>query len=220
MLEPIDGAAAGVSGELPAVLGVVINCLLFGWKTGKMLLETPRLCLRRFQPADVWVFATYRSDSEVARYQGWTAPVSLESAASLVDEFAAAEPEEPGWFQYAIELKVERCLVGDVGVNLHENRMQAELGFTLGTQWQGHGYATEAVRAVLRDLFERRGLHRVSAECDVRNLNSQRLLERVGFLREGLRPQHTWIKGEWTDDLLYGLLSDVWGRSTARIHDR
>ncbi len=163
------------------------------------------------------MFAAYRSDPAVARYQSWTAPVSLESAASLVGDFAAGEPERPGWFQYAIELKAEGCLAGDVGVNLHENRMQAELGFTLAPQWQGQGYATEAVRAVVRDLFERRGMHRVSAECDARNVNSVRLLERVGFLREGLRPQHTWIKGEWTDDLLYGLLVDMWGRSTA--HD-
>jgi RimJ/RimL family protein N-acetyltransferase len=184
-----------------------------------MLMETARLCLRRFRPDDVRAFAAYRSDPAVARYQSWTAPVSLESAASLVGEFAVGEPGRPGWFQYAIELKGEGCLVGDVGVNLHENRMQAELGCTLATQWQGHGYATEAVRTVLRDLFERRGLHRVSAECDARNLNSARLLERVGFLREGLRPQHTWIKGEWTDDLLYGLLADVWHRSTARGDD-
>ena len=55
-----------------------------------------------------------------------------------------------------------------------------------------------------------RGLHKVSAEVDARNGASARLLERVGFTREGLRRSHTWIKGEWTDDLLYGLLADEW----------
>ena len=130
---------------------------------------------------DTAAFATYRSDPVIARYQSWTAPVSLESAASLVRKFAGGEPEQPGWFQYAVELRVDRCLVGDVGVNLHESRMQAEIGFTLASERQGQGYATEAVSAVLQDLFERRGLHRVSAECDARNLSSARLLERVGF---------------------------------------
>jgi RimJ/RimL family protein N-acetyltransferase len=175
-----------------------------------MLLETARLRLRRFGPEDAPVFAAYRSDPAVARYQSWTAPVPPESAAALVRKFAGGDPGQPGWFQYAVELKADGCLVGDVGVNLHENRMQAELGFTLASQRQRQGYATEAVRAVMRDLFERRGLRRLSAECDARNLDSVRLLERVGFQNEGRRPANTWIKGEWTDDLLFGLLADHW----------
>lgn len=174
-----------------------------------MLLETSRLRLRRFRSGDAPVLAAYRSDPEVARYQSWTAPVSLQTAGCLVQEFADGDPGRPGWFQYAIELKADECLVGDVGVNLHDNRMQAELGFTLAPDRQGHGYAAEAVRAVLDDLFTR-GLRRVSAECDARNARSARLLERVGFLPEGRRPEFTWIKGEWTDDLLFGLLAARW----------
>jgi len=49
-----------------------------------------------------------------------------------------------------------------------------------------------------------------SAECDARNERSARLLERVGFRREGYRPACTWAKGEWTDDILFGLLAADW----------
>jgi RimJ/RimL family protein N-acetyltransferase len=178
-----------------------------------MLLETPRLVLRRFRAEDAAPLAAYRSDPLVARYQSWTAPVSLDSAARMVRGLATGSPEEPGWFQYAIELKADHCLVGDVGVCLHENRMQAELGFTLAGDRQRHGYASEAVRAVLGDLFERRGLHRVSAECDARNDRSARLLRRVGFVQEGLLRQASWLKDEWTDDLLFGLLASDWQSS-------
>lgn len=174
-----------------------------------MLLDTPRLILRHFRPDDVPVLSAYRSDPAVARYQGWSSPVTLAEATALVRHFADSDPRRPGWFQYAIELKEDGSLVGDVGVNLHENRMQADLGFTLATDRQRHGYATEAVRAVLDDLFTR-GLRRVSAECDVRNVRSAALLRRVGFEEEGLRPAFTWFKGEWTDDLLFGLLADRW----------
>ncbi len=118
-------------------------------------------------------------------------------------------PRLPGWFQYAVKHRAERCLIGDVGVRLHDNKMQADLGFTLAAEWQGRGYASEAVRTVLDDLF-RRGLRRVSAECDARNERSARLLERVGFRREGYRPANTWLKGEWTDDILFGLLASKW----------
>ncbi|MDJ0345149.1 GNAT family protein [Streptomyces sp. H10-C2] len=175
-----------------------------------MLLETPRLRLRRFQPGDAPALAAYRSDPEVARYKSWTAPVSIDSATAFVRACGEADPGQPGWFQYAIELKADGSLAGDVGVRLHDNRMQADLGVTLAAGRQRSGYAIEAVRAVLEDLFTRRGLHRVSAECDARNTRSAQLLERAGFQLEGRRPEFTWLKDEWTDDLLFGLLADRW----------
>ena len=180
-----------------------------------MLLSTPRVVLRRFRAADVAAFAAYRSDPEVARYQSWSAPVPLAVAAALVEEFAAGDPLAPGGFQYALALRSDPALIGDVYVGLHENRMQADIGFTLAPAHQGHGYAAEAVRRVLEHLFTERGLHRVSAECDARNLPSARLLDRLGFRREGHRVAHTWIKGEWTDDLLFGLLAEHWRRRPA-----
>ena len=123
---------------------------------------------------------------------------------------ATGDPAQPGWFQYAIELTATRAHIGDVGVDLHENRRQAEIGFTLDRAYQKRGFAAEAVRALLDHLFTVRGLHKVSAEADARNAASARLLERVGFTREGLRREHTWSKGEWTDDLLYGVLAGDW----------
>jgi RimJ/RimL family protein N-acetyltransferase len=169
-----------------------------------MFVRTERLTLRRFTPDDAEAFAAYRSDPDVARFQSWTAPVPLAEAQQKVAEFAEGDPEAPGWFQYAIDL--DGVLIGDLGLNLHENLMQAELGFTLAPAYQGQGYATEAVRGLLHHLFVDRELHRVSAEADARNTASARLLERAGFRQEGLRLSNTWFKGEWTDDLLFGLL--------------
>jgi RimJ/RimL family protein N-acetyltransferase len=179
-----------------------------------VLHATARLVLRRFEMGDVAAFQRHRSDPDVARYQGWTAPISPAEARSSVERFAAGDPAQPGWFQYAIELRSAQGLIGDVGVCTHDNRMQAGLGFTLAPEHQGQGYAAEAVLAVLHHLFTSGGMHRVSAECDARNLRSARLLQRVGFRKEGHRREHTWIKGEWTDDLLFGLLSDQWIAST------
>ncbi|WP_433718768.1 GNAT family N-acetyltransferase [Actinoplanes sp. CA-051413] len=180
-----------------------------------MLLTTERLVLRRFRPADAETLAAYRTDPEVARYQSWNSPYPVEKARYAIESMAAADPDQPGWFQYAVELTAERAHIGDVAVNLHDNRMQAQLGYSLAPARQGRGYATEAVRAVLDHLFRVKGLHKVSAECDARNVASYRLLERTGFQREGLLRQHTWSKGEWTDDLRYGLLeSDFFGVAT------
>jgi RimJ/RimL family protein N-acetyltransferase len=180
-----------------------------------MFVHTERLTLRRFTPTDAERFAAYRSDPEVARYQSWDAPLPLADARQTVERFAAGDPEAPGWFQYAVDL--DGVLIGDLGLNLHENLMQAELGYTLATEYQGKGYASEAVLGLLEHLFTERELHRVSAEADARNTASVRLLERVGFTREGLRLSNTWFKGEWTDDLLFGYLrEDYLNRSRPR----
>ncbi|WP_158104507.1 GNAT family N-acetyltransferase [Amycolatopsis kentuckyensis] len=173
---------------------------------------TERLIVRRFAAADVPAFAAYRSDPGVARYQSWEAPVPEADAGRLVAEFAVAEEGAPGWFQYAVELRGGGGLIGDVGVCVDPNRMQADLGFTMAPAHQRRGYATEAARCVLDRLFES-GIRRVSAECDARNTASARLLERLGFRPEGHRRRHTWLKGEWTDDLLFGLLAEDRGRS-------
>jgi aminoglycoside 6'-N-acetyltransferase len=172
------------------------------------VISTQRLTLRCFRDSDAEAFAAYRSIPEVARYQSWDAPYSLAKARTTVAEFASGDPLRPGWFQYAIDL--DGVLIGDLGLNLHENLMQAELGFTLAPAYQGKGYAAEAVRGLLDHLFIERNLHRVSAEADARNLSSARLLERVGFRQEGFRPANTWFKNEWTDDLLFGLLRSDW----------
>jgi aminoglycoside 6'-N-acetyltransferase len=175
-----------------------------------MRLQTERLTIRRFQPSDVSAFAAYRNDPDVARYQSWSAPLQDGEAQRLVSLLADGDPSAPGWFQYALEDSAQGVLVGDIGVNLHDNGMQAEIGFTLARQWQGRGYAFEGVSRILEHLFAERKLHRISAECDARNAASVHLLERLGFAREGLRRETTWIKGEWTDDLLYGLLARDW----------
>lgn len=172
-----------------------------------MIVSSPRLDIRRFRPSDVAAFAAYRSDPSVARYQSWTAPVPLDEARQLVESFAAAAEDAPDWFQYAVELRAERVLIGDVAIC--RQGTVAELGFTLAPAYQGQGYAAEAVRAVLTRVFAT-GVHKVAAECDARNEASARLLDRLGFTREGLRREHTWLKDEWTDDLLFGLLSRDW----------
>ncbi|QNE18747.1 GNAT family N-acetyltransferase [Kribbella qitaiheensis] len=173
-----------------------------------MFTSTERLTVRRFRAQDVAAFSAYRSVPEVARYQSWDAPFSLEKATATVQGFANGDPLAAGWFQYAIDL--DGVLIGDLGLNLAENLMQAELGFTLAPEYQGKGYATEAVRGLLNHLFVERNLHRVSAECDTRNLASAQLLRRIGFRDEGLRLQNTWFKGEWTDDFFFGLLRSDW----------
>lgn len=181
------------------------------------MIETERLILRRFQLADAAPLAAYRNDPDIARYQAWPSPLTPEAATEQVRTYRDQDPEQPGWFQYAIEAKDDHSLAGDLGVLLHDNRMQAELGITLAPARHGSGYALETVQAALEHLFGQ-GVHRVSAECDTRNVPSVRLLKRAGFQLEGERPEFTRNinTGEWTDTLLFGLLASRWREPTSR----
>jgi RimJ/RimL family protein N-acetyltransferase len=102
-------------------------------------------------------------------------------------------------------------LIGDCAAMPHaDDPSQCDIGFTIAAEHQRHGYATEAVRLLLNYLFTERGKHRIAACCDPRNAASVALLERLGVRREGHLRQSTWAKGEWTDELVYGVLSDEW----------
>ncbi|MGS0687838.1 GNAT family N-acetyltransferase [Nakamurella sp. GG22] len=174
------------------------------------VLTTPRLRLRPLTRGDAAALSAYRSDPAVARYQPWTVPFTVQDAENLITALVESDPLTPGWFQYGIERRADAALIGDLGVHLHANGMQAEIGFTLSASEQGQGYGSEAVRRILEHLLVERRLHKVAAECDARNEASARLLTRVGFTLEGRLRSQTFLKGEWTDDLWFGVLADEW----------
>jgi aminoglycoside 6'-N-acetyltransferase len=173
-------------------------------------LRSARLRLRPLEAADADRIAAYRSDAEVARYQSWDAPFSRAHAHALIASMSDADPRAPGWFQWAVELLDRPGIVGDLGVRLHSDRRQATIGYTIAAGEQRRGYGSEAVSRMLDHLFAERGLHRVAAECDARNEGSVRLLEAVGFRREGHLVASSLHGGEWCDEYLYGLLAREW----------
>jgi RimJ/RimL family protein N-acetyltransferase len=176
-------------------------------------LLTQRLVVRRFVAADADVLAAYRSDPAVARYQSWDAPFTIDQARAFITWLLGHHPDEPGeWHQLAIVTRDSPGeLIGDCA--FHSRRDEpaiADIGFTLGPPAQGHGYATEAVGALLRYLFETRRKHRVVANCDTRNVRSAALLERLGFRREGELRESYRDGSAWASEYHYGLLEHEW----------
>jgi RimJ/RimL family protein N-acetyltransferase len=186
-----------------------------------MQQETPRLILRLFQDSDLEPFVNYRSDPEVARYQGWDAPFPRETAASFIEEMKDKPLGLAGeWYQVAIALRSTGQLIGDCAYHiLAEDARQAEIGFTLARTFQGSGYATEAVTALLDILFGELSLHRVTATCDADNGASARLLDRIGMRREGHSVENIWFKGRWGSEFLYAMLQHDWQERFAADSD-
>jgi RimJ/RimL family protein N-acetyltransferase len=176
-------------------------------------LLTDRLVIRRFGPADAMPFARYRSLPEVARYQSWEAPYSVDRANAFIEWMTTHHPDEPGeWYQLAIATREDPAtLIGDCAFQARASEPSiVDIGYTLSPAGQGQGFATEAVSELLRYLFEDRAKHKVCADCDTRNDGSWRLLERLGFTREGeLRAAYREHDG-WSNEYLYGLLAEEW----------
>jgi RimJ/RimL family protein N-acetyltransferase len=176
-------------------------------------LLTARLVLRRFTPADARRFAAYRSLPEVARYQSWEAPYSIERAHDFISWMASHDPDEAGdWYQLAVATREDPAtLIGDCAFQSRAAEPAVvDIGYTFDPAFQGRGYATEAVRELVRYLFEDLGKHKLAADCDTRNDRSWRLLERLRFRREGELREAFRDGDGWGSAYLYGLLADEW----------
>jgi ribosomal-protein-alanine N-acetyltransferase len=110
--------------------------------------------------------------------------------------------------------KSDDLLIGGLTIaNVRRGVAQAgSLGYWMGAPYAGQGYMTAAVRAITRFSFSSLRLHRLEAACIPTNTPSVRLLEKVGFKREGLARQYLCIDGIWQDHLLFARL-DTDGRS-------
>jgi RimJ/RimL family protein N-acetyltransferase len=179
-------------------------------------LGAERIFLRRFRPADLDDFVAYRSLPDVARYQSWEAPYPRDEGERFIQDMQTAQPDTPGdWFQFAVGLRPAGRLIGDVAAMPDpDDPRQVEIGFTIAPAYQGRGYATEAARRLLDYLFGQRAKHRVTANCDARNDASARVLQRIGMRREGHLLESSWVKDEWTDDLLFAVLRREWTESS------
>jgi RimJ/RimL family protein N-acetyltransferase len=154
-----------------------------------------RIRLRRLRPSDAPILAAYRSRPEVARYQSWS-HFSLEDAEALTAHEFGVEGE---WSQLAV-VRDNDLLIGDVGIHLEGDR--AEIGFTFAPEFQGHGYATEAVRAVV-DLLRKRGICEVIGIVDARNASAIALLRRAGFTLQ--RTETAEFKGAPCEEHVFSL---------------
>jgi ribosomal-protein-serine acetyltransferase len=129
--------------------------------------------------------------------------------------FAERAPQE--WAagrDHAFAIRAEGRLFG--AVSLHRPRTDraiGELGYWIGTELTGRGYATEAARAVVGWGIETLGLYRLELRAGVENRSSQRVAEKVGFLREGTLRMGCPTRTGGYDCHLYGLLAQDWDGS-------
>ena len=135
--------------------------------------------LRALRAGDVDDFLSYRSDPEVARYQGWQL-MDRDAALVFLHDATPSPWREGVWAQIGIARAEDDRLCGDIGL-LREGPAQVQLGFSLARNAQGRGWAQAALRACMVELLMPMAITRLRGITDVRNAASLRLLSRLGF---------------------------------------
>lgn len=151
-------------------------------------LETERLVLRPPQPADeAAIFAAYASDPDVTRFLAWPTHRSLDDTRAF-REFSQAQWRRWPAGPYLVIRREDDVVIGSTGVQF-ETPTCASTGYVLAKSAWGVGLATEALSAIVA-VAPVLGLSRLYAVCHVSHAASARVLEKCGFLREGVLRAH------------------------------
>ncbi len=175
-------------------------------------LETERLTLRPFTAGDLDALYSYRSRADVARYLYWEPQAEHEVRATLERKAASASIRSEGdVLALAVVIRESGDLVGDVILQfVSDEHRQGEVGYIIHPDRAGMGYATEAVRPLLRIAFHGLGLHRIVGRVEARNIASARVLEKLGMRLEAHLVENEWVKDEWQSELVYAILDREW----------
>lgn len=180
-------------------------------------IVTPRLTLRPFTRGDVDAVFDYRGRDDVALYL-FDAALSREECALAIQQrtLQTSWVEEGDKIVLAVELSGEGPLIGEMSLIWRSSEArQGEIGWIFHPDYQGHGYATEAARAIVDLGFAGADLHRIFARCDARNESSWRLMERLGMRREAHFREHALFKGGWDEEFVYAVLRREWRNGDA-----
>jgi RimJ/RimL family protein N-acetyltransferase len=179
-------------------------------------VRTKRLSLRPAVESDIDATWRFRRVEGVSRW--------LTSHPQRFEEYRK-KFEDPGRLAKTLVIELDGVVIGDLMLAVEDawsqaevaaqaHDVQAELGWCLDPAHSGHGYATEAVGALIRLCFEDLRLRRVTANCFADNEASWRLMERVGMRREAYTVRESLHRsGRWLDGMGYALLAEEWQAS-------
>ena len=169
-------------------------------------LETERLRMRPYTEADIAELLPLIGTREVAATTLRIAhPYTEQDARGF---FALAKEPDKLWL--AITLRSDGRQIGGIGLRIEQQHQHAELGYWLGVEYWGKGYATEAGREMLRYGFEDLGMHRIFATHFRHNPASGRILKKLGMQYEGCQREHLRKWDQFVDSEIYGLLRREW----------
>ncbi|XP_020520178.1 uncharacterized protein LOC105420302 [Amborella trichopoda] len=165
--------------------------------------RTSELTLRPFRLSDIDNFMVWATDDLVSRFCRFKTYTSREAGIAYLKEQAIPHP----WLR---AICLDDRAIGSISVTQGSGGAlcRGELGYVLASKYWGQGLTPHAVKMVLSSVFKDISkLERVEALVDAENVRSQRVLEKVGFVRDGFLRKYERVKGRTINCMLYSFLS-------------
>jgi RimJ/RimL family protein N-acetyltransferase len=180
---------------------------------GLVSLQSERLVLREIEHGDAEAMQAHASDPEVVKYMVW-GPNSLEQTRAFCSgQLDIQRVRDRRDFELAMIDKKNGDLIGGVGLRV-QNTVQREgdIGYVLRREYWGQGLVAEAAQQVLDFGFGVLGLHRIYATADARNVQSMRVMQKLGMRQEGVLRRNLYLRDAYRDTVLFSILEeDFWG---------
>lgn len=179
----------------------------------KPVIETPRLILRPLTADDAPDLRRWLAREEIYTY--WGRPASKnerEPEQMFIDARPWVKRKPSPDFNWGMVLKNSGTVIGMVAIFDIENSRMGSVGYRLDPDLWSQGYATEALQAAVRFIFEHTELDRLQATADVRNIASNRVLEKCGFVLEGTVRRGKMVS-TYCDYRIWGMLREDFGAS-------
>lgn len=175
-------------------------------------IQTERLTIRDYVRSDYDDLYRLQSNPDVTRFLLYDPKTADEVTASLALRMAPTSLDADGQaLTRAVILRETDQHVGEVTFFMVDTKHRlGEIGFVFHPDFHGRGYAYEASVELLRFGFETLGLHRIIGRLDARNSASAGLLARLGLRQEAHFVRNEFIKGEWSDELVFAILDEEW----------
>ncbi len=182
------------------------------------VLTTERLLLREITLHDTAFWIRNFSDPATVSLTAYDPPADVAAAKEEIRRYCIRPFNEGTGIRWGIAFRDRAELVGTLGYHrwLREELNQALMGYDLLPEHRRKGIMTEAMTAVLKFGFERMHLHRAEVRVDPANTPSIRLIEKLGFQREGVLRESTAFRGRFIDDAVYSLLDREWRAASGK----
>lgn len=173
-------------------------------------IYTKRLFLRKLSLNDAGTLFNYWSDPDVTKYLNVTTFKNKEQAYSMIRLLNSLYNNKDG-IRWAIVTKKDDTVIGTCGYNNWiKKSSRGEIGYELGKKYWGNGYATEAVKEIIKYGFKSMNLNRIEAFTVPEAASSINLLKKLGFKKEGMLRQYGYWNMRYWDENIYSLLKKDW----------
>ncbi|RBQ32115.1 GNAT family N-acetyltransferase [Arcobacter sp. FW59] len=169
-----------------------------------MEIKTERLTIRTLQNSDLNdIFDIYK-DEETCKYLLHNAWNENNKNEEFKEKLSKQSLEKDSAINLACTL--DDVVIGEINIWKLDMKDSIEIGYAFNPKYSNKGYATEALKTIVKYLFKNKNIHRIQANMDARNLVSAKICEKIGMRREAYFIKDFWNKNEWTDSFIYGML--------------